>query len=125
AGDLPLHHLMIETDCPFMLPDKQYLPDSLGIQDRKNEPAVRRAVAECLRVAPVLRSKVSREQKRAATSLSALTGFGAIERLTLTLVLAVFHLPELACITRASCCLVGVFLFSVAFTWSCWLPLLA
>ncbi|CAE8588893.1 unnamed protein product [Polarella glacialis] len=56
AGDLPLHHLMIETDCPFMLPDKQYLPDSLGIKARTNEPccmpAVCRAVAECFRVAP-------------------------------------------------------------------------
>ncbi|CAE8710599.1 unnamed protein product [Polarella glacialis] len=51
AGDLPLHHLMIETDCPFMLPDKQYLPDSLGIQDRKNEPVLYACCASsCSRV---------------------------------------------------------------------------
>lgn len=55
-GALPLQQLMIETDCPFMLPDKEYLPDKLGIAGRKNEPcsmpAVCRAIAECLKVAP-------------------------------------------------------------------------
>ncbi|CAK9036840.1 unnamed protein product [Durusdinium trenchii] len=52
-GALPLQQLMIETDCPFMLPDKEYLPDKLGIAGRKNEPcsmpAVCRAIAECLK----------------------------------------------------------------------------
>ncbi|CAJ1408113.1 unnamed protein product [Effrenium voratum] len=56
TGALPLQQLMIETDCPFMLPDKEYLPDSLGIAGRKNEPccmpAVCRAIAECLEVPP-------------------------------------------------------------------------
>jgi len=55
-GKLPLSQLMIETDCPFMMPDQCYLPSELGIQGHRNEPcampAVCRAVAECLGEAP-------------------------------------------------------------------------
>mmetsp|Transcript_160209 Transcript_160209/g.283811 ORF Transcript_160209/g.283811 Transcript_160209/m.283811 type:complete len:589 (-) Transcript_160209:77-1843(-) len=55
-GVLPLQQLMIETDCPFMMPDKEYLPVELGLQGRRMEPcgmpAVCRAVAECLGVDP-------------------------------------------------------------------------
>ena len=50
-GDL-LDRLMIETDSPFMSPDKFYLPTSaskqLGIRGGKNEPAVLPAVARAL-----------------------------------------------------------------------------
>ncbi|CAE7748833.1 tatD [Symbiodinium sp. KB8] len=53
-GAIPLEQLMIETDCPFMLPDREYLPDTLGVRGRTNEPccmpAICRAVAECLEV---------------------------------------------------------------------------
>lgn len=51
AGSLPLERLMLETDCPFMMPDGEYLPQEIKITDRKNEPcampAVCHAAAEC------------------------------------------------------------------------------
>eukprot|EP00971_Amphidinium_carterae_P184698 3666925-Amphidinium_carterae.1 len=51
SGKLPLKLLMLETDCPFMMPDKGYLPAAIGMESRKNEPcampAICRAVAEC------------------------------------------------------------------------------
>eukprot|EP00633_Aureoumbra_lagunensis_P003457 CAMPEP_0197302382 /NCGR_PEP_ID=MMETSP0890-20130614/51013_1 /TAXON_ID=44058 ORGANISM="Aureoumbra lagunensis, Strain CCMP1510" /NCGR_SAMPLE_ID=MMETSP0890 /ASSEMBLY_ACC=CAM_ASM_000533 /LENGTH=358 /DNA_ID=CAMNT_0042781967 /DNA_START=110 /DNA_END=1186 /DNA_ORIENTATION=+ len=47
--------LIIETDAPFMLPDKSYLPNSfakkIGIRGGKNEPAVLPAVAAALAAA--------------------------------------------------------------------------
>lgn len=53
-GIIPLNQLMIETDCPFMMPDKEYLPRDIGMNGRKNEPCampgVCQAVAECLGV---------------------------------------------------------------------------
>lgn len=62
---LPFGRLMIETDSPFMLPDKVYLPGTIGMQDRKNEPctmpAVCRAVAECLGVTPAEVARVTTE----------------------------------------------------------------
>jgi len=55
-GDLPLSQLMIETDCPFMMPDKCYLPADVGIEGRRNEPCampgICAAVAECLGESP-------------------------------------------------------------------------
>jgi len=52
AGTLPLSQLMLETDCPFMTPDKCYLPSALGMQGQRNEPCgmigVCQAVAECV-----------------------------------------------------------------------------
>ncbi|CAK0828818.1 unnamed protein product [Prorocentrum cordatum] len=53
-GHIPLQQLMIETDCPFMMPDRDYLPDEIGLQGKRMEPcalpAVCRAAAECLGV---------------------------------------------------------------------------
>ncbi|KAK3286860.1 hypothetical protein CYMTET_5604 [Cymbomonas tetramitiformis] len=53
-GSLPLERIMVETDSPFMQPDKVYIPKELGISYGKNEPcvvpAVVRAVAECMEV---------------------------------------------------------------------------
>ena len=44
--------LLLETDAPFMLPDKAYLPSSLqkrlGLRGGKNEPAVLPAVCRAL-----------------------------------------------------------------------------
>eukprot|EP00438_Fugacium_kawagutii_P017578 Skav222241 [mRNA] locus=scaffold3059:165090:175699:- [translate_table: standard] len=66
AGDIPVQQLMLETDCPFMMPDKEYLPDVLGIAGRKNEPcsmpAVCRAVAECLKIPPEQGLKAGHEK---------------------------------------------------------------
>lgn len=71
-GALPLNQLMIETDCPFMMPDKCYLPAELGIQGRRNEPCampgICRAVAECLGETP--------EQVAAITTRNAVKFFG-------------------------------------------------
>lgn len=71
-GALPLNQLMIETDCPFMMPDKCYLPSELGIQGKRNEPCampgICRAVAECLGESP--------EQVAAITTANALRFFG-------------------------------------------------
>jgi len=71
-GVLPLRQLMLETDCPFMMPDKDYLPANIGIRGRRNEPcampAVCRAVAECLGVGA---SEVAR-----VTTRNAATFFG-------------------------------------------------
>lgn len=54
AGCLPLLQLMVETDCPFMLPDAVFVPQDLGVEGRRNEPCVMpgvcRAVAESLGV---------------------------------------------------------------------------
>jgi len=48
---IPLERLMLETDSPFMQPDKNYFPAQIGMAPRKMEPcgmpAVCRAVAEC------------------------------------------------------------------------------
>lgn len=50
-GKLPLGQLMLETDCPFMMPDKEFLDEAVGLQGRRMEPcalpAVCRAVAAC------------------------------------------------------------------------------
>jgi TatD DNase family protein len=55
-GIISLGQLMIETDCPFMMPSTKYLPSQLGLQARKMEPCgmpgVCRAVAECLGLSP-------------------------------------------------------------------------
>ena len=71
-GALPLRQLMLETDYPFMMPDKSYLPSDLGIQGRRNEPCampgVCKAVAECLEETP--------ELVAAATTENALRFFG-------------------------------------------------
>jgi TatD DNase family protein len=50
-GVIPLSQLMLETDSPFMKPDKEYLPEIKSLKRGQNEPccvpAVCRAVAEC------------------------------------------------------------------------------
>jgi TatD DNase family protein len=50
AGLLPLSRVLIETDSPFMKPDKTFLPDVKSLQRGQNEPcnvpAVARALAE-------------------------------------------------------------------------------
>lgn len=55
-GRLPLGQLMLETDCPFMMPDKEFLDEAMGLQGRRMEPcalpAVCRAVAACYGVSP-------------------------------------------------------------------------
>jgi len=71
-GALPLSQLMLETDCPYMMPDKCYLPAEVGIQGRRNEPCampgICRAVAECLGEKP--------EHVAAMTTANALRFFG-------------------------------------------------
>jgi TatD DNase family protein len=56
AGALPLEKLMLETDCPFMMPDRDYIPEDVGVSGKKNEPCVMpgvcNAVAECYGVDP-------------------------------------------------------------------------
>lgn len=56
AGALPLENLLLETDAPFMKPDKAYLPDVKALKRGQCEPcivpAVCRAVAECLELPP-------------------------------------------------------------------------
>ena len=56
AGDLPLSSLMLETDAPFMKPDKAHLPAVGALKRGQCEPcmvpAVCRVVAECLDLAP-------------------------------------------------------------------------
>jgi len=54
---LPLDRLLIETDAPFMMPDKEWIPKELEFsKSRQNEPcclpAVCRAVAKSLEVSP-------------------------------------------------------------------------
>lgn len=53
--DRVLQRLMIETDAPFMLPDKTWLPNAqskrLGLRGGKNEPAVLPAVCRALAAA--------------------------------------------------------------------------
>lgn len=62
-GSLPVERLMLETDCPFMMPDASYLPQSIGMQARRNEPcavpAVCKAVAECLQRKPEEVSRIT------------------------------------------------------------------
>jgi len=51
-GILPLSQLVLETDSPYMMPDANYIPGSIGMQLRRMEPAampaVCQAVAECM-----------------------------------------------------------------------------
>jgi len=71
-GDLPVQQLMLETDCPFMMPDKDYLPADIKVTDRKNEPCampgVCNAAAECL--------GLSAAEVAQATTTTACTFFG-------------------------------------------------
>jgi len=80
GGAALLGRLMIETDSPFMSPDKSWLPTSaakqLGIRGGKNEPAVLPAVARAL--AAVLTQGddlVSPDDVATATTANALTFF--------------------------------------------------
>ncbi|CAE7745808.1 tatD [Symbiodinium pilosum] len=70
---LPLKQLMIETDCPFMMPDKEYFSEAVGVRGRTNEPclmpAVCRAVAECLEVPAEEVAKVTTENAKRFFSL--------------------------------------------------------
>ena len=72
AGALPLSHIMLETDAPFMKPDKERLPDVKLLRRGQCEPcvvpAVAYAVAECLGVAP--------EEVARATTANARAFFG-------------------------------------------------
>ena len=69
AGVVPLSCLMLETDAPFMRPDKAYLPDVKALKRGQCEPclvpAVANAVAECLGVPPAEVAKVTTENARA------------------------------------------------------------
>lgn len=47
SGALPLSRLMVETDAPYMKPDKQYLPTDIGLRDQ-NEPCVTPAVVRII-----------------------------------------------------------------------------
>ena len=71
-GALPLAQLMLETESPFMRPDREYLPDVKSLRQGQCEPcvlpAVCNAVAECYGVAP---SAVAR-----ATTANAVGFFG-------------------------------------------------
>ena len=73
----PLDRLMIETDAPFMGPDKCWLPAATGLGGRKNEPASMPAVCRALAVALGLEPEVV----AAATSANAdvFFGFGRAE----------------------------------------------
>jgi len=77
-GMPPLSQLMIETDAPFMMPDRCYLPRDIGMQDRTMEPcampAVCRAVAECYGVEP---SEVANITTRNAHTFFRLSGLGS------------------------------------------------
>jgi TatD DNase family protein len=55
AGQLPLEQLLLETDAPFMKPDKEFLPSACNAIIRGQcepcvVPAVARALAECYRL---------------------------------------------------------------------------
>jgi len=62
---IPLSQLMIETDCPFMMPDSEYIPPMLGLQDRRMEacalPAVCNAVAEAVGQSPEAIARITTE----------------------------------------------------------------
>jgi len=47
-GAIPLNRLMIETDCPFMMPDQEFLPADIGMQSRKMEPCALPAVCKII-----------------------------------------------------------------------------
>jgi TatD DNase family protein len=49
---LTLERILLETDAPFMAPDKAWLPAATGLGGRKNEPAAMPAV--CRSVAAAL-----------------------------------------------------------------------
>ena len=63
AGALPLTQLMLETDSPFMRPDREYLPDVKSLRQGHCEPcvlpAVCNAVAECYGVPPSAVARVT------------------------------------------------------------------
>ena len=44
VATLTLDRIMLETDAPFMAPDKAWLPTATGLGGRKNEPATMPAV---------------------------------------------------------------------------------
>jgi len=56
---LSMSRLMIETDCPYMKPDAEYIPIDIGVRGRSMMepcilPAVCHAIAECTGVAPAI-----------------------------------------------------------------------
>ena len=65
APVLSAERILLETDAPFMAPDKQWLPRETGLGGRKNEPAamaaVCRAVAAALGVAPSVLARQTSE----------------------------------------------------------------
>jgi TatD DNase family protein len=74
TGALPLNRLMIETDAPYMTPDKEWLPKAVGIKGR-NEPAALPGV--CRAVAAALQQDIE-DVARASTS-NAVRFFGLDE----------------------------------------------
>lgn len=48
---LTLDRIMLETDAPFMAPDKAWLPAATGLGGRKNEPAAMPAVCRAFAAA--------------------------------------------------------------------------
>lgn len=73
-GALPLSQLMLETDAPFMKPDKEWLPDVKVIKRGQCEPcvvpAVAYAVAECLGVPAEEVARVTTANARAFFGLT-------------------------------------------------------
>ena len=68
GGALPLSQLMLETDAPFMKPDRERLPNVKSLRQGQCEPcvlpAVARAVAECFGVDPAEVAKVTTANAR-------------------------------------------------------------
>eukprot|EP00511_Aplanochytrium_stocchinoi_P002952 CAMPEP_0204824726 /NCGR_PEP_ID=MMETSP1346-20131115/2717_1 /ASSEMBLY_ACC=CAM_ASM_000771 /TAXON_ID=215587 /ORGANISM="Aplanochytrium stocchinoi, Strain GSBS06" /LENGTH=425 /DNA_ID=CAMNT_0051952033 /DNA_START=106 /DNA_END=1383 /DNA_ORIENTATION=- len=48
AANLPINQMLIETDSPFMKPDKLWFPDDVGLKKGNNEPATMPAVCRAL-----------------------------------------------------------------------------
>lgn len=81
SGLLPLEQLMVETDAPFMKPDKEFLPDVKGLKKGQCEPclvpAVVRALAELYRLPPSAVAKATTANARRFFGLAEPTTGGA------------------------------------------------
>ena len=77
AGDVPLGSMMLETDAPFMKPDKLYLPAAQAVTRGQCEPclvpSVCRVIAECLGVPEEEVARVTTANARAFFGLVSAT----------------------------------------------------